>query len=119
VSVEPEEAREPLDMLRSFGGDELVLSLIKAFLTFADEQMALATVAAAAGDGAGIARVAHALKSSSRQLGAFAMGDACETAESAGVGNADVPGAIAGFAAMQTELAIARKWMQAMIDVGR
>lgn len=116
MSVEPEEAKESLEMLRSFGGDDLVRSLIATFLRFADEQMATASAAAAAGDGAGIARVAHAIKSSSRQLGAFALGDACESAEAAGVGNADVAGAVAGLAAMQAELATARKWMQAMID---
>lgn len=113
--MEPEEAKESLDMLRGFGGDELVRSLMTTFLKFVDEQMASAALAAAAGDGAGIARAAHAIKSSSRQLGAFPLGDACERAEAAGVDNADVPGAIAGFEAMQAELALARKWMEAVI----
>lgn len=115
MSVEPEEAKESLDMLRSFGGDDLVRSLMTTFLKFVDEQMASAARAAAAGDGAGIARAAHAIKSSSRQLGAFPLGDACEQAESAGVDNADVPGAIAGFEAMKTELELARTWMQRVI----
>jgi HPt (histidine-containing phosphotransfer) domain-containing protein len=118
VSAEPDEAKEALDMLRSFGGDELVRSLMATFLKFADEQMASAAQAAAAGDGAGIARAAHAIKSSSRQLGAFPLGEACERAETAGVDNADVAGAVAGFEAMKSELAVARRWMDAVIAGG-
>lgn len=118
MSAEPEEAKESLDMLRSFGGDDLVRSLMATFLKFVDEQMVSAAQAAAAGDGAGIARAAHAIKSSARQLGAFPLGDACEKAETAGVDNADVPGAIAGFQAMQAELALARKWMTTVIAGG-
>lgn len=102
-------------MLRSFGGDALVRSLMATFLQFADEQMAMAAQAAAQADGAGIARVAHAIKSSSRQLGAFSLGDACEVAESAGVNNADVAGAVAELARMKAELETARRWMQALI----
>lgn len=102
-------------MLRSFGGDDLVRSLMATFLKFADEQMASAAQAAAAGDGAGIARAAHAIKSSARQLGAYPLGDACEVAESAGVGNADAAGAVAGYAVMQAELENARRWMKSVI----
>lgn len=105
-------------MLRSFGGDDLVRSLMATFLKYVDEQMVSASLAAAAGDGAGIARAAHAIKSSSRQLGAFPLGDACEIAETAGVDNANVPGAMAWFEAMKTELAGARKWMEAVIAAG-
>jgi HPt (histidine-containing phosphotransfer) domain-containing protein len=110
---EPAEARAALDLIREIGGDELVVALLKTFISFAGEQLVGAATAAAAGDAAGIARVAHTLKASSRQLGAVAMAEVCEAAERAGLA-ADVPGAVAGVAAMQREFDLACQWMQAM-----
>lgn len=111
----PDESAEALDALRQFGGDELLRTLLETFLSFTEAQLAVADLAAADGDGAGIARVAHGLKSSARQMGAVALADACARTEEAGVGNADVPAAVAGVTAMRREFAAAQLWMRSLL----
>lgn len=113
---EPDEAREALDLIREVGGDDLVGMLLRTFVDYADAQLVLAEAAARAGDAAAIARIAHALKSSARQVGAMAFADACAAAERAGAGSADRAAAIAGVVTMASAYAGSRPWLEAMAD---
>ncbi len=108
----PDDARPALDMIRDVGGDELVQALLTTFIKYGTTQLTRAREAAAAGDAAEIARVAHAVKSSARQMGANALADACAAAELAGLGN-DLAGAIAGVAEIERTFEAARPWMEA------
>lgn len=98
-------------MLASVGGDEMVAMLMKTFLQFADERVAKLTEEAGNGRWEEVASIAHAIKSSARQLGANALSDACAIAEDAGrAGKVDA--AAASVATIQVEFAAARVWMQ-------
>ena len=112
MSAIPADAQRALDEIRAVGGDELVCSLFVTFLGYADEQMARAVAGAARGDAAEIARVAHALKSSARQLGAIALADLCGRAEADATDRMDLEAAVAGVVAMERELATTRLWME-------
>ena len=61
-----------------------------------------------------VASIAHAIKSSARQLGAVALADACAATEAAGRGG-DAATAAKGVADIQREFAAARVWMDALI----
>jgi HPt (histidine-containing phosphotransfer) domain-containing protein len=111
----PEGAREALGVIHGVGGDDLVLSLLRTFLDYADKQLASVAIAVGAGDAAAIARLAHAVKSSARQLGAGALADACERAEHAGQCG-DLPVAIAGTQDMVVEFSAVREWMEAVLQ---
>jgi HPt (histidine-containing phosphotransfer) domain-containing protein len=113
-SLVPEDAREALNVIHSVGGDDLVRSLLQTFIDYAATQLASAAIAVGAGDAAGIARLAHAVKSSARQLGAGALADACERAEQAGQ-RGDLPAAIAGTEEMVVEFSVVRGWMEAVL----
>jgi HPt (histidine-containing phosphotransfer) domain-containing protein len=109
----PDDAKPALDLLRSVGGDELLTAISRTFLDFALEEMAKLVEAEKLRDIATIANIAHALKSSSRQLGAFALGEACADAETAGKeGNAEL--ALDGIKAIQREFAAATPWLESL-----
>ena len=57
--------------------------LLDKFLINAEKQMAEITVAAATNDTATLAGVAHTLKSSARSVGALALGELCQSLETA------------------------------------
>lgn len=59
-------------------------SLLKKFLTLAQEQVAGISQAAGGDDTLRVARIAHALKSSSRTIGAMQLGEVCMKIELAG-----------------------------------
>jgi HPt (histidine-containing phosphotransfer) domain-containing protein len=109
----PDDARPALDMLRGVGGDEMLAMMMQTFLTFAEERMGKMVEEAAAGNVTEVSGIAHSLKSSARQLGANALGDACALTETAGR-RGDSMTALNGVKAIQREFAAARPWMQAL-----
>jgi HPt (histidine-containing phosphotransfer) domain-containing protein len=109
----PESAKPALDMLRSVGGAEMVGMLMRTFVQFADERMTKLLEEAAAGRWSEVASIAHAIKSSARQLGALALSDACAATEAAGR-KGDPEAAAAGVEQIKSEFAAARPWMDAL-----
>jgi len=107
----PEDARPALDLLRTVGGDEMLAMMMQTFLTFAEERLGKMIEEAEAGNVAEVSGIAHSLKSSARQLGANALGEACALTESAGR-RGDPTTALNGVKAIQREFAAARPWMQ-------
>ncbi|MBK9440074.1 MAG: response regulator [Comamonadaceae bacterium] len=65
----------------------LYARLLDKFVVNAQKQVIAIEVAAAAQDCAGLAGVAHALKSAARAVGALALGELCESLEAAGWAN--------------------------------
>jgi HPt (histidine-containing phosphotransfer) domain-containing protein len=112
MSEIPESAKPALDMLRGIGGDEMVAMLLRTFLQFAEERVGKLAEEATNARWSEVASIAHAIKSSARQLGALALADACAETESAGRAN-DIPTTAAGVTAIQREFAAAKEWMEA------
>ena len=106
----PDDARKALDLLRGFGGDALVRQLLATFLSYGRSQVTLAEAAVIAGDLPQIARVGHSLKSSSRQVGANALADACDEVERRAL--AADPAAGEAVAEMARAFDAARAWME-------
>lgn len=75
---------ETLDILRSELDPEDFIQIIALYLDNLPHRIAAIDTALTNRDGKGLACVAHPLKSSSRQLGAFSLGTLCETLEQAG-----------------------------------
>src|SRR5437868_5696104 len=75
MSEIPESAKPALDMLRGVGGDDMVTMLLRTFVQFADERVDKLAEEAHNARWSEVASIAHALKSSARQLGALAMAD--------------------------------------------
>ena len=109
----PEDAKPALDVLRSVGGEEMLAMMMQTFLTFAEERLAKMVEEAEAGNVNEVSGIAHSLKSSARQLGANALGEACAATESAGR-RGDPTTALTGVKAIQREYAAAKPWMQAL-----
>lgn len=107
----PTDARPAIDEIRHIGGDELVREIMSTFLRFARARVPQLQDAAETGDTDTGATIAHTLKSSARQLGALALGDACASAELSARG-----GDAAGFVARTEDAARAferaRTWME-------
>jgi HPt (histidine-containing phosphotransfer) domain-containing protein len=113
----PEDAKPALDMLRSLGGDEMLGMMMQTFIQFAEERLEKLVEESAHGRISEVAGIAHSLKSSARQLGANALGEACAAAESAGrEGNSAA--ALDGVKAIQREYAAAKPWMAAIANPG-
>ncbi len=113
MSQVPDDARPALELLRSIGGDEMLAMMMQTFLTFADERLAKLIEEAEAGNISEVAGIAHSLKSSARQLGALAMGEACAATETAGK-SGDAAAAVSGVSEIQREYAEAQPWMRAV-----
>lgn len=109
----PDESRAAIEELRSIGGDELVTEMLRTFLRFGDSQLQRLEEASAAADLLGAATIAHTMKSTARQLGALALGDACAAAELAGRGG-DAGGLATATEVVRAAYAAARPWMQAL-----
>ena len=109
----PADAQPALDMLRSVGGDEMLAMMMQTFIQFAEERLAKLREEAAEGRIGEVAGIAHALKSSARQLGANALGDACAATEEAGK-TGRTADAISGVSAIEHEYAAAKPWMEAL-----
>lgn len=109
----PEDARPALDLLRSVGGDDMLAMMMQTFLTFAEERLGKMVEEAEAGNVSEVSGIAHSLKSSARQLGANALGEACAVTEEAGR-RGDPTTTLNGVKAIQREFAAARPWMQAL-----
>jgi HPt (histidine-containing phosphotransfer) domain-containing protein len=107
----PDDAKPALDMLRSVGGDEMLAMMMQTFLQFADERLGKMVEEANLGNIAEVAGIAHSLKSSARQLGALALGEACAVTEAAGKdGNKAL--ALHGVTAVRREYAAAKPWLK-------
>jgi HPt (histidine-containing phosphotransfer) domain-containing protein len=109
----PENARSAIAELHAIGGDELVSAMMRTFVRFAEAQLQRLEDADSTGELATAATIAHTIKSSARQLGAFALGEACAAAELAGRGG-DAAALHTAVAAMRREYAAARPWMDAL-----
>lgn len=85
AGTEPAPALD-IAVLKGLVGDDtaVVRSLLGDYIAGARTQMADLRAAAAAGDTARAAAIAHKLKSSSRSVGAAALGDLCAEVETAG-----------------------------------
>jgi HPt (histidine-containing phosphotransfer) domain-containing protein len=79
--------RTHLDQLAARFGAPFVARLIDLFLAQGRERVAAAEQAAAAGDAAGVAAAAHALKSSAGNVGAAALGERAAEIERAAGGD--------------------------------
>ncbi len=109
----PSEALPAIDELRLIGGDELVQEMTRTFLKFGRTQVSRLDEAAATGELAQGAVLAHTFKSSARQLGAVSLGDACSRAELAARGG-DVSGFIEAANDVGRAFHAARPWLQAL-----
>jgi HPt (histidine-containing phosphotransfer) domain-containing protein len=107
----PDDAKPALEMLRSVGGDEMLAMMMQTFLQFADERLEKLIEESRDGRIDEVGGIAHSLKSSARQLGALAMGEACARTEAAAKGG-DHLAAKDGVADIQREYAAAKPWMQ-------
>jgi HPt (histidine-containing phosphotransfer) domain-containing protein len=107
----PDEAKSSLDMLRSVGGNEMLAMMLQTFLQFADERIPAMLADVSAGRLKEGAAIAHSLKSSSRQLGAMALGEACQIVETAGKAE-DAAACAGGVSEVQLRYREARDWMQ-------
>ena len=113
----PESAKPALDMLRGVGGDDMVAMLMRTFISFGDERVGKLAEEARNPRWEEVASIAHAIKSSARQLGAIALADACAATEEAGRGG-NPASASAGVAAIRAEFAAARIWMHELSAKG-
>lgn len=113
MSQVPQDAESAIELLKSVGGDEMVAMMMQTFIQFAEERLAKLHEERASGNVSEVASIAHALKSSARQLGAHAMGEACAVVEHAGK-TGDNDGALNGVDAIQREYAAAKTWMYAL-----
>jgi HPt (histidine-containing phosphotransfer) domain-containing protein len=86
MSGDPTAAR--LAMLRRVGGDKLIHELIDLMLQGTPGKLEAARAALAAGNAAGVGRVAHALTSSAGNLGAIALQEAAYALERCAAGEA-------------------------------
>jgi two-component system sensor histidine kinase/response regulator len=109
----PEDATPALDLLRSVGGDEMLAMMMQTFIQFAEDRMEKLLEESASGRISEVAGIAHSLKSSARQLGALALGEACAETEHAGR-EGDEAGARAGVVNIQREYAAAKPWMESL-----
>ena len=102
--------REALDRLARVGGERLVHDLALLYLEQSPERLAAAQAAVRRGDTASLARAAHALKSSSAQLGAHALADACDATEAAAE-RGDLRAAEAAFAVVVSTYQAFSEWL--------
>jgi HPt (histidine-containing phosphotransfer) domain-containing protein len=74
------------DALTALVGGDLAMHdrLLKRYISTAREQLDALASAATAVDAAGMAALAHKLKSSSRSVGAMMLGELCQQLETAG-----------------------------------
>jgi HPt (histidine-containing phosphotransfer) domain-containing protein len=85
--------------------------LLEKFLLSTKEQITRIVAAAAIEDTATAGKIAHALKSAARTVGALQLGDLCEALETAGKAG-DVPSCIAHTQALSACLAAAESEIQ-------
>ena len=111
-------ARAALARLQRWGGEALVREMTGLFLADMPRRLAAWRAALAAGDGDGVARPAHAMKSSSAQLGASALERLCAATESTAA-RGELSGAAHLLDAMERELARFSAWLRGEAgDVG-
>jgi HPt (histidine-containing phosphotransfer) domain-containing protein len=75
-----------IEFLRRLGGDRLTRDIVALYLTDAPVRVANARQLADSGDGDGVGRALHALRSSSGQVGAARVAALCEMGERMSVG---------------------------------
>jgi HPt (histidine-containing phosphotransfer) domain-containing protein len=102
---EPAVQKAALNQLRKFGGDALIQSVVKVFLTSAPDRLKAIRAGVVANDAAKVASEAHALKSSAGQLGAAKMAELLEQAEQGGI-NKRLDGLGSVLAALEAEFAL-------------
>src|SRR5689334_6642936 len=94
---------QELAMLERVGGLDLVRAVVAAFVKTIPERLAESRHAVERGDARALAVAVHSLKSSCLQLGAAAVGRACEAVESeAGAGR--LQGAAAALDGIERDL---------------
>jgi CheY-like chemotaxis protein/HPt (histidine-containing phosphotransfer) domain-containing protein len=102
--------RAALQRLTRFGGEQLALDLAAIYLDEMPRRLAVARAALRGRDRAMLADAAHAMKSSSAQLGALDLAAACEATEEAAE-RGDVPGAAACLADVEARFSSFRAWL--------
>lgn len=110
MSEIPAEVQAALGGLRSLGGDALLKQMVTVFVDYSRDRIQALESATAAGDFAGAASAAHTLKGSARQLGLFAMGDACVAVEQASK-QGDAAATQLHTAAVRTQYTTAVEWL--------
>jgi two-component system, sensor histidine kinase and response regulator len=98
---------EALARLARWGGDQLVRQMVELFLAQAPERLEAARAGLAAGSADEVQRAAHALKSSSAQVGALRVSALCVEIESRGAGG-DLAGVPDLLDALERELSVYR-----------
>jgi HPt (histidine-containing phosphotransfer) domain-containing protein len=109
----PPDAQPAIAELHAIGGEELVSAMLGTFVQFTEAQLSRLADAEGAGDLDAAAAIAHTVRSSARQLGAVALGEACEAAVLAGRGG-DATALRAAAKGMRREFTAARPWMDAL-----
>jgi two-component system, cell cycle response regulator DivK len=100
----PESERVALERLAQTGGRELVADMAAIYLEEMPARLFAARTALGAGDARALAAAAHAMKSSSAQLGGLTLASECEAVEDAAE-RGDMETAAARFETLETELA--------------
>jgi HPt (histidine-containing phosphotransfer) domain-containing protein len=95
---------EALDRLRKWGGEELVQELVALFRTEAAERVSALRAGLRSGAAPEVERAAHALRSSSGQVGAARMQALCVELESRAAGG-DLTGVPELLSSLESELA--------------
>ena len=109
----PDDAKPALDMLRSVGGNEMLAMMMQTFLQFAEERLSKMVEEADLGNISEVASIAHSLKSSARQLGALALGEACAVTEAAGRAG-ETERALDGVASIKRQYSEAKPWLESL-----
>lgn len=91
----------------------MLAMIMQTFLQFAEERLVKLVEESQEGHIGEVAGIAHSLKSSARQLGAVALGEACAATELAGKAG-DEAAATNGVEAIRREFAAAKPWMQSL-----
>ncbi len=110
---EPALAREPIDEIRSLGGEELLSEVARTYLDSTPALVEAATAAVAKGDAEALAVAAHPLKSSSAQLGALHVAELARELEALGRAGSTA-GAAPLAEALVAEFARARRALEAI-----
>ena len=107
-----------LERLTRLGGERLASDLAAIYLDELPERLSMARTALRARDAAGLALAVHAMKSSSAQLGAEALANACEATEDAAE-RGDLRRAEAFFDVVENHAAAFSAWLAGQTGIHR
>jgi len=108
--------RAALERLTRFGGAPLVTELVTLFLEDLPGRIARARAAALAGDASALGAAAHAIRSSSAQLGAANLAAACDAVEKAAE-KCDMESAASSVADVEAEARSLTDWLATYVGL--